>query len=337
MSPPEIKTSETSLVRELLLDASQHPRGQAHLSAASGLVRAGSWLYVVADDEHHLGMLNCAVADSGNDGEQLAVLQLLRLFEGDLPKSKGKRKALKPDLEALAGLPGFSGWPHGALFALGSGSRPTRENAVLLALAADGAVSAAPLRYVDLHELYAPLRDQFADLNIEGAFFSGDAAGADADATFSLLQRGNKGERINARIVFSWARMASWLSGQCNAAPQPLAVHLIELGDIDGVPLGLTDGAALPGGDWVFSAVAENTDDSFSDGACAGSTVGTVSRDGLVRQQRRLEHDPKVEGVAVAVEPAGDDLMLTLVTDADDPKQPSQLLRVRLPGYKNAD
>ncbi len=32
------------------------PGQPAHLSAESGLVRVGKFLYVVADDEHHLGM-----------------------------------------------------------------------------------------------------------------------------------------------------------------------------------------------------------------------------------------------------------------------------------------
>ena len=43
-------------VRTLALDPTQHPRGQPHLSAASGLVRVRQRLYVVADDELHLGL-----------------------------------------------------------------------------------------------------------------------------------------------------------------------------------------------------------------------------------------------------------------------------------------
>ena len=45
---------------------------------------------------------------------------------------------------------------------------------------------------VDLAALYAPLRKRFADLNIEGALV--------VSGELLLLQRGNKGDRRNARI-----------------------------------------------------------------------------------------------------------------------------------------
>ncbi len=92
--------------------------------------------------------------------------------------------------------------------------------------------------------------------------------------------------------------------------------------------MGLTDAAALPGGAWVFCAVAENTDDSYFDGACAGSAVGVVGPDGVLRQMRGLHGAPKVEGISVLVR--GDHLVLGLVTDADDPSVPSQLLQVHM-------
>lgn len=41
--------------RDLRVEAHQHPRGQAHLSSASSLVRVHGMMHVVADDEHHLG------------------------------------------------------------------------------------------------------------------------------------------------------------------------------------------------------------------------------------------------------------------------------------------
>jgi hypothetical protein len=122
-------------LRDLLVDPADHPRGQPHLSAASGLVQAGRYLYVVADDEHHLGMLQA-------DGEQ--PVQLLRLLPSDLPQGKEQRKRGKPDLEALALLPPHAAWPNGALLALGSGSRPQRCRAILLTLDAHGGSSASP-------------------------------------------------------------------------------------------------------------------------------------------------------------------------------------------------
>lgn len=307
----------TEPVRDLLVDPRSHPRGQAHLSSASGLVRVQRQLYVVADDEHHLGVWDETL--TGTPGARTGgPVTLLRLFDGDLPPDKGQRKAAKPDLEALAAVPPLSGCPHGALLALGSGSRPTRETAVLLALDAQGATTGC-LATIDLAGLYAPLRARFADLNIEGAFC--------ASGELHLLQRGNKGDRRNACVRFDWNQVAPWLLGQ-RPPPTAKSVQVVELGQVHGVPLGLTDAAALPGGAWVFCAVAEATNDSYHDGACVGSVVGVVGPDGALRQMRGLHGAPKVEGISVLVQ--GDHLVLGLVTDADDPGVPSQLLQVHM-------
>ena len=84
-------------IRDLDLSQSAEAEGASFLSAASGLVRAGSFLYVVADDELHLGVFPAAGDAPGH---------LIRLFEGALPASKAERKKLKPDLETLMKLPG---------------------------------------------------------------------------------------------------------------------------------------------------------------------------------------------------------------------------------------
>jgi len=302
-------------LQNLWLDPTQHPRGQTHFSAASGLVRVQNRLYVVADDELHLGML---LEPQGGSSASAHSLSLLRLWEGELPQHKGQRKQAKPDLETLVVLPRLPGCPHGALLALGSGSRPNRETAVLVALDALG-VPTGRLAHVSLSALYAPLRTQFTDLNIEGAFV--------VSGELRLLQRGNKGDARNACIAFDWNQVAPWLAGERSVAPVVKTVQTIALGQVDGVPLCFTDGAALPGGAWCFSAVAENTDNSFQDGACAASVLGVVEPDGGVRQMHPLQGAPKVEGIAVQV--LGDALVWTMVTDADDPAIASQLLRVQ--------
>ena len=76
-------------VRELDLSAPTSAGRPAHLSAASGLVRAGRFLYVVADDELHLGVFHAAETTPGH---------LVRLFPGELPATAAERKARKPDL-----------------------------------------------------------------------------------------------------------------------------------------------------------------------------------------------------------------------------------------------
>jgi hypothetical protein len=303
-----------TFIRNLSLDPAQNPRGQAHLSAASGLVRVRQRLYVVADDELHLG-----VFEDSATGADLAPGTLVRLLEGDLPRDKGKRKKAKPDLETLAQLPPLPGCPAGALLALGSGSKPQRETGVLVGLDVHGAPNGR-MASVDLAALYAPLRKRFADLNIEGAFvLSGDLL---------LLHRGNKGDARSACIRYDWNLIAPWLAGLQPQPPGAKSVQLMQLGNVAGVPLGFTDGSALQGGAWAFSAVAESTDDSYQDGACVGSAIGIVAADGQLRQLQLLAGAPKVEGLVA--QSLGSDWVFTLVTDPDDPKTPSQMLHASM-------
>lgn len=307
-------------IRNLTLDPAQHPRGQAHLSAASGLVRVRQRLYVVADDELHLGVFEDPTTNNAPDTTPGT---LVRLLEGKLPHDKSKRKKAKPDLETLAQLPPLPGCPAGALLALGSGSKPQRETGVLVALDVHGAPNGR-MACIDLAPLYAPLHKRFTDLNIEGAFvLSGDLL---------LLHRGNKGDALSACIRFDWNLIAPWLAGREPKPPAAKSVQLMDLGAVDGVPLGLTDGTALQGGAWAFSAVAESTDNSYHDGACVGSAIGIVAPDGQVRQLHRLAGTPKVEGIAaqrVDTTP-GSAWVFTLVTDPDDPHTPAHMLQTRM-------
>ena len=287
-------------LRDLTVDAARHPRGQTHLSSASGLVLCESRLYVVADDEHHLAYWDL---DGGSD------LQLHRLVPGDLPDGKKARKKLKPDLESIAVLPGI-------LFLPGSGSRPNRERGFLVPLPSHGPPGDA--RAIDLAPWYAPLHDEFADLNIEGAFACGER--------FLLLQRGNKGEQArNACIEYSLAQVLRWLEGSLPRPPQVLRITPFLLGQEEGAPFGFTDGAALPEGGWIFSAVAEDTENSYEDGACAGSALGWVDAQGHLLRMRPLYGSPKVEGIAL--DGRG---QLLMVTDSDDPGIASRLLSVTL-------
>ena len=73
----------------------------------------------------------------------------------------------------------------------------------------------------------------------------------------------------------------------------------------------------------MFTAVAEDTADACRDGACVASMVGWMDAEGQVRACQRLAGAPKVEGVTAAGEGG-----LWMVTDADDPDRPSELLEV---------
>jgi hypothetical protein len=304
-------------LRSLTIDPALHPRGQAHLSAASGLVRVQERFYVVADDEHHLGRFKATVD---------ARVKLMRLFPGDLPTGEKERKAKKPDLETLTTLPAMVGYPHGALLALGSGSKPTRERGVLLALDAQGRVGkdgCLPPKRIDLSGLYKGLRETLPLLNIEGCFV--------ANGVLHLLQRGNQGDTRSACVRLDWHHTQAWLLDEDHEEPRAVQVDTIDLGPADpahGVALSITDACSLPGGAWAFSAVAENTKDSYHDGPCIASAIGIVNASNQVVQLHHLQGAPKVEGISAQV--VGSQLSLTMVTDADDPDQASQLLQVKI-------
>jgi hypothetical protein len=296
------------LLRLLDVDPAAHPRGQPHLSAASGLARAGRFLYLVADDEHHLGVLDLDALH--------APVRLHRIRSGDLPQDAAARKRVKPDLECLLYLAATREAPHGALLALGSGSTVRRERTFLLPLDAAGRI-AGTAREIDCADLYAPLRALFADLNIEGAFL--------ADGALHLLQRANTASAANACIRFDASEFHDWLQGATPAAPRPRAVIPVDLGTSEGIPFGLTDAIPWPGRGWIFSAVAEDTNDSYADGRCAAAAVGWATAAGEVRAMRLLAGAPKVEGIALV------DGCLLLVTDADDPASASRLLQLDWP------
>ena len=297
-------------LRTLDLETPSSAGRPAHLSAASGLARAGRFLYVVADDELHLGVFSAESAAPG---------RLMRVFQGDLPLPPAERKARKPDLEAITLLPASAAYPHGALLALGSGSKAQRCRGVLLGLSSQGETTSGP-RECDFSGILGALERP----NIEGAFVSGEE--------MCLLQRANQRKRENAILRYP---LAQFLEAIRSGAPlEPLGIHPIDLGAIDGVVLGLTDGAALPDGRFVFSAVAEDTADSYLDGRCVGAVLGIAARKGQVESQYRLDAPHKVEGVEAGVE--GGRVRLLLVTDADDAAIPASLYSTEIPLAKES-
>ncbi len=278
----------------------------AYLSAASGLVRLGAHLYVVADDEHHLGVFPVAAETPG---------VLLRLFAGDLPVKPRARKKAKPDLEALVHLPAFECYPHGALFALGSGSKAQRQTGALLKLNPQLEIEGAP-RLIDLGPLHAVLADEFEDLNIEGA--------VSVEDSLRLLQRGNKGHRVSAVIEIELSAVLTALTRGDALSAMPLRrIQRYDLGECNGVPLGFTDAATLPGGQMIFTAVAENSEDSYLDGECAGAALGLLDRQGQLIRIDALATTRKLEGISAWSTSQG--VRFLAVTDADDETAPAQL------------
>lgn len=300
-------------IRSLDLRDPPAPGRSRHLSAASGLVRVGAFLYVVADDEHHLGVF---------DAEGAAPGRLIRLLPGELPDEHEARKAAKPDFEALAVLPRSSDLPFGALFALGSGSKPNRQTGILLPFDAKGGLG--PPQRFDLTALYTLLREQVGKLNIEAAVMSGDR--------MVMLQRGNKKKAVNACISFRWAALVEAPRDVVlTAAALDLSVDLYKLGKVNDIPLSFSDAAALPNGDLLFAAIAEDTDDSYVDGACVGAALGVLQQGGRLLHIWPLKKPWKIEGVEARVD--GSSVHLTLTTDADDAGVAASLLQGRIDGY----
>jgi hypothetical protein len=263
------------------------------VSAASGLVVRDGCFHVVADDEN-------ALFAFGPDGGT----RRIALLPGELPAGKAARKAHKADFEILVDVPG-----HG-LMAMGSGSRATRERAVLVD-------SCERTVVIDTSVLCASLRATFPELNLEGAAWVGDE--------FVLLQRGNRSDRRTALVFIAGDDLHRALASRrfvVTRAPRIVDLHL---GAQDGVPWSCTDLTLLEGGDLLASAVLEDTRDAYGDGPCLGSALVRVAADGTRRWLRRLDTAAKVEGVAV------DGADVWLVSDADDRAVPAQLLRAALP------
>ena len=302
---------QVRVLRQLDLSHPPDTGRPAWLSAASGLVRCGGELYVAADDELSLGRFAATGSRPGS---------LLRLFEGRLPLHKQVRKKRKADLEILLRLPALAGLPHGALLALGSGSSPRRRRGALVPLDARGRARGAA-QAVDAAPLSAQLTREFDDLNLEGGWLDDDS--------LCLLQRGNRGSP-NAVIELDYAAFAAGLvQGRVLRALRPRRVTQVDLGKLQGVPLGFTDACRPARGLWLYSAVAEDTADARADGAFMGAVIGLATRTDGILWQRRIAPPFKVEGIEATLR--GNALTILCVTDADDAAAPAQLLKISAP------
>lgn len=258
------------------------------LSAASALVCQGQSLWLLADDALVLQRYSLS-------GDWQAELILL---PGTLPVDAKQRKPLKPDFEALLSL------PDDRLLALGSGSTERRCRGCL--------VEADSVRVIDLSPLYQALTGHFQELNIEG--------GVVCRGQLLLAQRGNGRGRENAVVLLDLSRVLRDLeNGQLSAAAL-LQIVPLQLPELDGVPLSLTDLSVAPSGALYFSATAEATESSYLDGACVGSVLGCLDEHLAIVELTLLRPAVKIEGLAFQA-----DGRPLLVADADDPAIASPL------------
>ena len=303
---------ELEKLRDLTLESTQEGRPN-HLSAGSGLVRRGDYVYVIGDDERDLGIFSLADGGPG---------RLVPLFEGELPTAGSDRAAQKPDLEALTVMPPFRFNPDGALLAFGSGSGESRDRGFVWSLDSDGSLRGFA-RPIDLAPLYAFLKQHVAgEMNVEGLAVAG--------ARVALFQRGNSEGGRSQVFYLSREEVIDTLTEDFAIEPSELEeVRDHDLGDIDGVDLHFTDADSLPDGRFVFSATAEPQDDS-DERATAGSAVGVIATDGSVERLELLDpSSAKIEGIDAVV--ADELIHVLLVCDADDIEVPSPLYSLTLP------
>jgi len=276
------------------------------IAAASALLRVGEYLLVLSDDEREMAIIKERSDEPGT---------VIKVMEGTTPSSADERADHKPDFECMAHIEPFDGFEHGAILGLGSGSAPDRHQATLLSLRSDGRPG-SDFKVVDLGPLYERLHEDIADLNIEGSAVVGDV--------FRLMQRGNGPRGRNARVDLDADAVRSALAGDKPIPPDAvLTIEFYDLGQLKGVPLCFSDASPLPDGRMAFIASAE------VDGGYVGSSLGLMSSDGTVEFNEPVDHDMKLEGLAADVLEDGR-IHLLMVSDADDPDQPSPLMETHL-------
>lgn len=284
-------------LRNLTLDRPS-AAGFKHLASASGLVAVHGRYYVIGDDELHLAMFT--------DDHSLPG-RLIEIYPGDLPLDATARKKVKPDLEVLILLSPSAGYPHGALLALGSGSKVLRRRGALLGLNEIGDVRS--VQQLDLTLFYAGMETLVPHLNIEGAVLAGDGR-------LLLFNRGHVGSPDNLVLECGLNELMD------GGSPSIVPVARIALESIEGVPLCITDACALDN-EIVFSAVAENSKNSYADGIIKSAAVGTLDANFDLQRLELLDPLIKVEGIHAVRD--GSRIELIMVTDADDPSSPAGL------------
>jgi hypothetical protein len=121
----------------------------------------------------------------------------------------------------------------------------------------------------------------------------------------------------------------SLLRDRTLAAGELRGMLAFDLGELEGAALTFSDASPLSRDLLVFTASAEDSSNTYDDGAILGSVVGTIDRDGEVRRLRTIDRAHKVEGVHAVLDSGV--VTMTFVCDQDDPDIPSPLLSTTMP------
>jgi hypothetical protein len=286
--------------------------------AASAVVPLGDGHLVVSDDATHAAWFH--------PGGEATRVRLLPAVEGheEFDDASGT-KHLKPDLETACRV-SVDGRP--AVLVMGSGSSPRRMRWCLVRLE-DDEPTVVVTEMADVYATVADALDVDPDqLNLEGACVVGrDLRWFHRGLPSAGLPSGSVDLDLDAAV-------AAVLGG---ADPADLrATHPVhyDLGAVDGVGLAITDVVALPDGDLLACAAAEDSPNPRDDGPVTATAVALVRGDRVLEVVRL----PDLRGSVLKVEGlmllgAGEGrATLFAVTDVDDPDAASwaATLRVRL-------
>ena len=283
--------------------------------AASAVVPFGDGFLVVQDDATHGAWFRAG---------SVSVVRLVPAVDGlELFEEASGTKHLKPDFEAACGLE-VDGEP--AVLMLGSGSLGARMRWSLLRL-----VGGQPRAHVaDMAALYsdvaAALSLPLDALNMEGACVVG--------GSLRWYHRGLPSAGVPAGSVdLEPAAAVAAALGRASASAVTVSnPRHYDLGEVDGVGLGITDAVALPDGTILLSAAAEDSPNPRDDGPVVASALVRIDGD-AVEQVTPL---PLIEGRVCKVEGLmlldsdQDHLLLLAVVDVDDPESPSLAVRLRV-------
>ena len=290
-------------------------RDGAPVRAASAVVPFGDGHLVVSDDATRAAWFR--------EGSATPVRLLPPVGGHDVFDEASGTKHLKPDLETACQVE-VDGAP--AVLVMGSGSSPARMRWCLLRLE-DGRPRAV---VADMARVYAAVAAALAVdlelLNLEGASIVGN--------TLRWFHRGLPSAGLpsgSVDIDVPTALAVTLGSGDAAEVTATRPVHY-DLGDVGGVGLAITDVVALPGGDLIASAAAEDSPNPRDDGPVVGSAL-TLIRGDRVSKVVTL---PRLDGKVIKVEGLmvldADERQTTLfaVTDMDDPDAASWATRLRV-------
>lgn len=273
--------------------------------AASAVVRLGDGRLVVSDDTTHAAWFR--------PGAGATRVRLLPPVDGhESFDEESGTKHLKPDLETACEV-SVAGAP--AVLVMGSGSSPQRMRWCLLRL-----VGATPDVVVgDMEPVYAAvagaLSIELDQLNLEGACIVG--------RSLRWFHRGLPSAGLpSASVDLDLDEVLAAASGAVGAADVGVRnpVHY-DLGSVDAVGLAITDVVALPDGDLLACAAAEDSPNPRDDGPVRATALARMRMGRVVDVVRLPDREGrvlKVEGLMV-VDVDDTRVRLLAVTDVDDP------------------